>query len=401
MPNPTSLVQRFRPALVEGLFALAVALLVYGVSCALVWPKPENVGFGTEWQRMSIDPFELKGLFPHRILSPLFAWAVGMGGPHHVVFMRGMHVVMLALVCLYARRLGTARFDAALVVLAIGVTAPVQMYKWHWVGYCDPLSYSLFLIAAMCVRHTAVFWILLLLNLTTHELAVFLVPWLWFLRRQQGASWRVDLAWLGGVLATYAGFYLFVRANAVQHTYSYDFFVENPLLPWGAVAIWAMTLTHWMLAFGPVLAVLAWHQHTAANGRERWQLWLVIAGIIGILGIAFDWMRHGNLLLLPFVLASARFLQAGHRIAYALLVAASTAMLWFHPPWDAGGEPTRTLWEQIKTLVIAPQPTDFFRVITDWIPAVWPTLLWVYALLAAVWVVGFAIARRDARAARP
>jgi hypothetical protein len=398
MDNESRLDPRLRRAVLEGIAAVAVAAAAYWLSCLLVWPAAANKGFGTQWELISSDPFAWRSQFPHRILAPLLAWIMGMGGPDYVRFVRGLHVVMLACVFLWARRLGTSRRDGALIALAVAVTAPVQMYKMHWVGYCDPLSYSLFFAGAMCVARTAVFWLLFLANLLTHELAVFLLPWLWFLRRQAGAPLGPDAAWAAGVGAAYGAFYLGVKAIAPEQVYSYEYFLDDPLLPWGAIAIWALALTHWFLAFGPVLAVLAWHQRVAAHGRERWQLWIVVAGIVAILGIAFDWMRHANLIVLPFVLASARFLIAGRRLAYAALLGASALFLWLHPPWDAGGEPTRTLWNRIVELVIAPQPKDFWRVVTDWIPAVWPSLLWVYALLAAVWLLGWWLARPAATA---
>lgn len=385
--------RRLRRAVAEGIVAFLVAGFAYFVSCLFLWPAEANKGFGEEWQAMSADPFSWPGRFPHRIFAPLLAWFTGMGGPDYVRFVRALHVLMLACVFLWARRLGTKRFDCGLIVLAVAVTAPVQMYKIHWVGYSDPLAYSLFMIGAMCARRTAVFWLLFLANLLTHELALFLLPWLWFLRRQVDASPRADAAWIAGVGACYAAYYLAVKSVARQ-VFSYEYFlVVDPLLPWGPIAVWCLMLTHWLLAFGPVLAVIAWHWHTPSHGRERWQLWLVVAGILAILALAFDWMRHANLIVLPFVLASARFLKAGGRIAYAALLAVSALMLWLHPPWDAGGEPTRTLWIRIGELVIAPQPKDFSRVITEWLPAVWPTLLWVYTLLGLVWLLGFGMAR--------
>jgi hypothetical protein len=375
----------------EVLLALAVGALAYGVSCALVWPDPINKGFGEQFQAMSSAPFALYGQFPHRILAPLLGWCCGMGGDRYVLFVRGLHVVLLACTVLYARRLGANRYDAGLVAVAVAVTAPVQMYKQHWVGYSDPLGYSLFLVAAICVRQRAVFWLLFLANLLTHELAVFVLPWLWFLRRQVAPGWRRDVPWLGGVLTVYGVFYLVVRAIA-RPTYAADFFLDNPLLPWGALACWMMALTHWLLAYGPVLAVLAWHQHTRAHGRERWQLWLVLASVAVILAIAFDWMRHANLILLPFVLASVRFLAAGHRLVYAGLVVASAGLLLWVPPWSGSAPPTSDLWGPMFELVLLPK--DFSRVLTAWIPAVWPILAVIYALLAAVWLLGWALARR-------
>ncbi|MBL8729489.1 MAG: hypothetical protein JNM25_13735 [Planctomycetes bacterium] len=385
-----------RSALAEVVLALCVAAVVYALSCALVWPEPAPKGFGLEWQQMSTDPAALHGRFPHRILASLLAYLTGMGGERFVVFVRGLHVVMLACVFLYARRLGTARFDAALVALAVAVTAPVQMYKQHWVGYCDPLGFALFLLMAICARHRAVFWSLFLASLTTHELSVFLLPWLWFLRRREDAAWRRDLVWLVAVMVAYGAFYLAVRAVA-QPQFAADFFLAHPLFPWGALAMWLMALAHWLLTFGPLVAVLAWHQHTRASGRERWQLWLVVLAVGTILSIAYDYSRHANLLVLPFVLASARFVAAGHRRAYVALVAATVAALSLWPPWQRGvPAPAHELVERLAAFGFPPR--DLIRVVTEWLPAVWPILLVIYALLAAVWLSGWALARWWCRA---
>ncbi|MBL9076206.1 MAG: hypothetical protein JNL08_01800 [Planctomycetes bacterium] len=384
-------------------FALVVGAIAYAVSCALVWPDPATKGFGAQFQLMSTAPFDLLGQFPHRILVSLLAWVCGLGGPvpgsgepeRFLYFMRGLYVVLLACVCLYARWLGARHRDGLLIALAVAVTAPVQMYKQHWVGLCDPLAYALALVAAMCVRNRRVFWLLFLANLLTHELAIFLAPWFWFLRRQVDDRWRGDLVWFAAVVAAYGAFYLLVRSIA-QPTYAVDFFLANPLFPWGALGCWMMALTHLLLAYGPVLAVLGWHWHSRQYGRERWQLWLVVAGIGMILAIAFDFMRHANLVLLPFVLASVRFLTAGHRLLYAGLVVASAGLLLWVPPWSGHAPPTYELWGAIDEHVIAAR--DFSRVVTHWIPAVWPTLAVIYALLAAVWLLGFAIARWTRRA---
>jgi hypothetical protein len=397
MESPTSPGATTRLGVRDVLLALAVAALAYGLSCALVWPDPANKGFGEEWQQMSLAPFDLIGRFPHRILAPLLGWSSGMGGDRYVFFVRGLHVVMLACVFLYARRLGSRPLDGALIACAVAVTAPVQMYKQHWVGYCDPLGYSLFLLAAIHARRPGVFWSLFLASLLTHELAVFLVPWLWFLRRQEDGAWRRDLLWLAAVFAAYGGFYLAVRAIA-KPTFAADFFLQNPLFPWGAIACWTMAGTHWLLAYGPVLAVLAWHQHSRRFGRERLQLWLVLASIMVILAIAFDWMRHANLILMPFVLASSRFLAAGHRAVYAALIATSAGLLLWVPPWSGSAPPTSDLWGPMMEQVILKEPLDFFRVMTHWIPAVWPLLLLLFALLAAIWLLGFVLARRWCRA---
>src|SRR5262249_9099558 len=148
--------------------------------------------FGEQWQSMSEAPFELRGQFPQRMLAPLLAHVVGMGGEHFVAFVRGLAVLLLATVCFFCRRRGASFVDASLVTLAVAVTATIQMYKQHWVGFVDPLGYTLFFWAWLAAPRPAVVWGLFLANLLNHELAVFLLPWLWFVRRHADGRWLVD-----------------------------------------------------------------------------------------------------------------------------------------------------------------------------------------------------------------
>ena len=197
--------------------ALAVGWLLYLGSCWLVLADPAmGGGFEVDWQLMSCDPFAFPGRLPHRILAPLLAWLLGQGGEHWHGFTEALHIVMLASVCFTAQHLGARLLDAVLVTAAIAFTAPVQMYKLHWNGYTDPICFSLFLWAIVAAKNPYVFWSLFFVNLTNHELAGFLVPWLWYLRRRQDPRWRLDLVLLGAACALYVGSYLGVKANAPQ-----------------------------------------------------------------------------------------------------------------------------------------------------------------------------------------
>jgi hypothetical protein len=353
---------------------------------------------------MSEAPFELRGQLPHRILAPLLAWLCGCGGDSYVAFVRGLTVVMLATVFYLCRRHQSAIVDALLITLAIAVTAPVQKYKLHWVGYSDPLCYTLFLLAMLAARRPVLFWSLFFANLLNHELAVFLLPWLWYLRRRQDQRWRLDLLAAGSALALYAVFYLLVKAHAEQQLFNADYFLQHPLFPGGTVAVWALALVHWLVAYGPILIVLAWHQHTRGEGHDPWHLWLVLLGIMVIFCIAFDWPRHTNLILMPLVLASIRFLAAGttHRVIYAVLVFSCVALFEVASPWPPTARPTH----DIVALALRPDIGLVIEVedgygfgsldaaLFQWLPAAWPILWPLLAVLAGIWAFGAVFRRR-------
>jgi hypothetical protein len=387
----------------DALLALAIAAACYALSCVLVPPAAAAKSFGEQWASMSEAPFELRGQFPQRLLTPLLAWATGMGGARYLLFTRGLCVLLLAVVALFCFRRGARALDALLVTAAVALTAAVQMYKQVWPGYVDPLGYSLFFAMWMLAKRPAVFWTLFLANLGNHELAVFLLPWAWFVRREAGGDRRADA--LGAVLAVgaYGAFYLWVKAAAPQQRYNADYFFANPMFPGGTVVIVVLALTHLAVAYGPVLAVLGWHQHTRSHGRERLHLWLVLGGMLAIFCIAWDWRRHANLIVLPLVLASLRFVGAGHRAVFVALVAAGAALMTWVPPWTDGAWPTSVLadmgtFQRTGAAVINPKTGEpmggpLGNVLTVWLPELAPFVLAIVAILAAIWIAGALFAR--------
>lgn len=389
----------------DALFAVVAGALCYAISCALVAPGSEAHGFGEDWELMSEAPFELRRRLPHRLLAPLLAHFIGMGKPHFVLFVRGLSVVLLAVVCFFCRRQGARMLDAALITSAVALTGAVQMYKQNWVGYPDALGYALLFGSMMTARRPVVFWSLFLANLLCHELAVFVLPWLWFLRRRADRAWRIDLVGIAICLAVYGTFYLWVKSAAPQQLFDANYFKDHPLFPGGTVVVWSLALVNYVVAFGPILAVLAWHQHRGEHGAERRHLWIVGVGIAAIFCIAFDWARHSNLIIVPLVIASLRFLARGHRLAYlALLVGGAVAMLVV-PPWAPKSWPTHLVVDPaiVPGIVIvdpgtAPGNITFgplSEVLRLWLPVAWPTLWPILAIGAAIWLAGFWLARRD------
>ncbi|MGK0520425.1 MAG: hypothetical protein ACJAUC_003131 [Planctomycetota bacterium] len=401
------------------LLAIAFGWFAYTMSCWLVPPVAHAIGFGTEWQLMSENPFRNRGLFPHRALVPFVAWLFGLGGESYVGFTHGLHALMLMSVFFVVKRLRGLYLDALLVTFAVAITAPVQMYKLHWSGYTDPICYTLFLWMMVAVRKPVVMWSLLLVNLTNHEMAVFLVPWLWFLRRREDSRWQLDGICLGAVLAIYAGFYFWVKAS-VAETYSVDYFMANPLFPGGSFVVWNLAAVHYTCAFGPLLAVLAWHQHTKNQTGERWHLWLVALGIFVIFCIAFDWARHSNLILLPLIIAATRFLAVSnrHRAIFIGLLLLTQVLFWIWPPWAPVAWPTNELVEGdaawraahpapqrmlVTTGIVVPTKAGIgfgplSAVLDNWLPLVWKLLLTIHAIGITIWCAGWAWARHQNRA---
>lgn len=396
---------------VDVVMACFVGWAAFAVSCWLVAPGPVAITFGAQWQAMSEDPFKLFGQFPHRILVPLLAWLFGQGGEGYLGFTNGLHVAMLAATFFACRRFRGRVLDAVLVTAAIAITAPVQMYKVHWVGFADPACYTLFLLMLVAARNPYVLWSLFLINLFNHEMAAFFWPWLWFLRRRQDNRWRLDVVCSAAAIAIYASFYLYVR-GAAQQTYSVDYFLANPLFPGGTFVVWNLAAVHCTVAFGPVLALLAWHQHRNGCGPDRWHLWLVLLGILTVFCIAFDWARHSNLLLLPLVIASLAFLASGgkNRVVYAGLLVLSAFLFWLVPPWTAAAWPTNLfanlpLLAKTEVVHLTPPPVKFesFGTLEAslqlWLPAIWKPLAVVHAIGATIWCAGWAWARHQNRAA--
>ena len=405
MDRPTA-----KRVVVDLLLAVAFGWVGYVVSCWLVSPVGVAISFGEQWQAMSKDPFALYGQFPHRVLAPFVAWLIGCGGDGYLAFTHGLHVALLASVFFTVVRLRGRYIDACLITFAIAITAPVQLYKQHWSGYTDPLCYSLFLWMMLVARQPFVFWALFLANLMNHELAVFMVPWLWFLRRRQDSRWRLDLVCMAVALAIYAGFYLWVKSKADQ-TYSVDYFLKNPLFPGGTFAVWNLAAVHYTCAFGPVLAVLAWHQHTNRQQGERWHLWLTVLGILVIFCIAFDWARHSNLLLIPLVVAATRFLAVGnqHRCIFAGVLVLTQVLFWIVPPWSPSAWPTclfanLSYLVQTGVLIIheGPPLSFSFGPWDTWFRNWWPPIAWmlcaIHAIGLSIWAAGWAWARYQNRA---
>ncbi len=307
----------------ELLFSLAIGILCYLISCLVEPARSTPHGFGIQWQEMSLRPFDFVGQLPHRLLTPLLAHLVGLEGGSFTDFTRLSGALMLGLVCFLCRHRGASVLDSALITLAVSFTGAIQIYKRGMIGYCDNVGFSLFVLAFLNAGRGFLFWPLYFLNLVNHDMAAFFLPWMWFLRRQAGALRRHDIPAALAVLLLYYAYRRYVAGHAANWEYDEGYFLHNCFLPFHFVWLWLLAGCHLLLQFGPMLVVLLWHSYAPQPQRERANTGLVLLGIGAVFGFAYDVHRHSNLIFLPIVLASVRFLVDGRsRAVYMLLVAA-------------------------------------------------------------------------------
>jgi hypothetical protein len=346
--KPSSRIEEVGAAALAGIAAYAASCLVEPATSQIV------AGFGMFWQEMSTQPFAFVGDLPHRMLAPLLAHLVGLDGERYTDFTRLTGVLMLSLVYAVCRQRGSLRVDALLVTLAIAFTGATQIYKRGMVGYCDNLGYSLFLVGVLVSRHAWAFWPVFFLNLVNHDMALFFLPWLWFLRRQHRGVLRWDVWWCFGALVAYWYFRDYVAQNAATWKYDEAYFLKHCFLPIGFLWLWLLAAVHVLLQFGPFLAILLWHSWWPRPPHERVHTLLVLLGIGGIFGFAYDVMRHPNMIFLPIVFASTRFLvDARSRVVYLLAIAAMIVLYreftWLEP----GGPPSQGwLFEWVMAVMV-------------------------------------------------
>lgn len=315
-------VSGLRRWLEEASLAAAAGIVAYLLSCLVEPARSVPHGFGIQWATMSEAPFEFYGQLPHRLLTPLLAHLVGLQGASFTDFTRLSGAAMLALVFYVARRRSATRLDAMLITLAVAATGAIQIYKRGMIGYCDNVGFALFLLAWLHRGRGFVFWPLYFLNLVNHDMAAFFLPWMWFLRREAGALRRYDAVGAGLVLLAYYLFRLYVAKHAASWEYDEGYFLANCFLPFNFVWLWFLAVCHLMLQFGPLLTVVMWHAWWPRPQRERMHTGLILLGMGAVFGFAYDVHRHSNLMFLPLLFASTRFLvDAKSRACYVGLIA--------------------------------------------------------------------------------
>jgi len=317
--------------------AAAGALLWVGANALVPAAAAPFPGHGERFATMATDPLAFGGAFPHRVLWPLLARGAAACGLDVVGFSALCNGLLLAVVCHVVRARAGRAVDALLAGAAIAVSGGVLVYQ-TMACFSDPLNLALLLLAAHWAARPWRLWACALLGALSHELMLFFLPWMFWLRLRHGGSLRSD-GYIGAavVVAAYGGWRLFVAAQAPPGGYGAGYYVENNFwAPWLLPALGALWLLVTVVEFGPLLAVVAagWRTGAAAVGG-RVGIALFVGGVPPLLWFAYDVMRFAALLAVPLTLCAADLLRAGGGRARAglaaLVVVAAATYVWQHP----------------------------------------------------------------------
>lgn len=391
------------------LLALLAGALVYLGSELLVPAGTQCFSFGLDYQILSADPFAFGGQLPHRMLGPLLAWLIGLGGAEFPQFMRLCSVLLLATVFWFVGRERNG-MDATLATCAVAVSGAVQTYKTV-VGFPDQLSFALLLLALAAVRTPVLFWALNGLSLLNHEMLLFFLPWLLWQRRLAGISLLRDGVGLAIVGAFYAGFRLWVGAHVPQATLDANWYAGKSLFPLGTLWLWLLSFVYWVIDFGPLLAVVAFGAWATPRRGYSIGLALLCSGIFAIYAVVYvyDFFRFGSALCVPLVLAAMRLLDAksGRAVFLALIVLSAIAFALWHPAASQlVGRPQGYVQVYdidritIETCALPDGTVDFTRLFTGVVPRIWPLLAGLAVELAALVALGYWLARRNGQSTK-
>lgn len=305
--------------------AALIGALAFAASCLLLAPGRHPHQFGEVFAAMAADPFACRGPFPHRILGPLVAWALGFGREHYWLFAHGTVVLFLTAVAATALRRGVAIAGAATLTATVAVTGAVEVYKGH-VGYPEPATFTLLLAGVALRRRPGWFWFVMFLGLLNHEGIAFYWPWLlWQAWRENGGMRRTD--WIAAPLVV--GTYLLVRwlifAHATEPVLSANiYFAGLPTL--ATTGLWAYAMVSVVVYFGVLPVLWAWHVRTAGWLEAGMPLLLLLGSTFVMCTFATDLPRFIGFLALPTVFAGIRLLQQPHGGRWLAALGGTTAI---------------------------------------------------------------------------
>lgn len=313
-----------RAALAMGAAALLAGGLAWAASCAVAAPVRQAMGLGAEFAAMAAEPLAWNGPFPHRVLGPLLAALLGLGGDRYWLFAHAASVAFVAVVAAVVRRGGAGWPMATLLALAVACTGAVEVGKTI-PGYPEPLAFAL-LLASTCLLHRqAWFWALQFLLLLNHEAALLLWPWLcWQKAHASSGLRRSDLAAGALVLGAYLAFRHLVLAQASQPVHEAALYAPGALATvLGSQALAAMSL---VVYHGPLPILLVWHANVDGWRRAGAPILLVLLPILTMCTIATDLPRFLGYAALPIAIALARFAALPGSRVYALAFSIATPL---------------------------------------------------------------------------
>jgi hypothetical protein len=303
--------------------ALLAGALAWAASCVVAAPVRQAMGLGAEFAAMATDPLGWNGPFPHRVLGPLLAALLGLGGDRYWLFAHAASLGFVAMVAAVVRRGGAAWPVATLLAFAVACTGAVEVGKTI-PGYPEPLAFALLLASTRLLHLQGWFWAVQFLLLLNHEGALFLWPWLCWQKANASGLRRSDLAAGALVLGSYLAFRHFVLAQASQPVHEAALYAPGALATvLGSQALAAMSL---VVYHGPLPILLVWHASVDGSRRAGVPILLVLLPILAMCAIATDLPRFLGYAALPIAIAAARFAALPGSRAYALALGIATPL---------------------------------------------------------------------------
>jgi len=370
------------------LAALAAAI-VYGASCLLDAPDAVPWGMGVEYAAMSEDPLGRVGDHPYRVLGPLLAWLLGLGGDRYWLFSHGCVVLVLSLVFVVALRDTRSPLRAFAVTSLWCATLANQLFKGS-VGYAEPLTFALMLVSLLCAGRTWWFWLIQLLALLNHEAIVFVWPWLLLEKRERAQVGAPDLVGAVVALGLYGAARWWFTHDSGASLQSVEWYWNSQTISLETIGMWALIVPYTLVAFGAQAAVVGWQWGEEGFRRGVLPSLVMLGAICAMLLLAVDLQRFICFLAFPITVGAIRIANTRHGPWVLLALAAATHFtIVVQTPYVL----------TILRTMHAVGADSVARFFPDVILRIWPIYLGYVLALAALVAVGAWFGRRAHRAA--
>ena len=216
------------------IFSLMTTAGLMVVAVLYVWPRWKVDVLAPSYVELASNPFypPADNLFPHRILTPLLSFLIGLRGNGIMVTNLIIAAAFLLLVYRYFRKSIGNPTDALLGAGILAFSLPTLNSLFNS-AYCDSLTYVLLFLQWQYRKKVIPFYLLLLLGLLNRESVLFMIPWMAFLRLQdRGLSWRARLLEIPVGFGIAVGLYALFRLWSASHSsplFSTDYYL-SPLL---------------------------------------------------------------------------------------------------------------------------------------------------------------------------
>ena len=288
---------------------LGVIVTIVLMLVCLIYVRPaSHCSFmGKYYAMMASSPFgfNLDNPVPHRILTSLISYIIGLRGQlviiTNLLFAGGLVYAVYTFFRKHAPKSADAFFAAAIITFSLMTVNTV-----YYGGYNDSLSYLLIFLMWTNVRRRFLFYGLFLLSLFNRETIVFLLPWLVFLSIHEVSNkmqrYMEMFIGFGISLALYFLFRYWLSHNSeIEYSVSYylDNFLTNPfgMIKFHFENLWLAIFTVFKIMWiVPVLAFISmWMKGDRFNVAS---MILLVLGAVTQLFFAYDTSR---LLTLSFI----------------------------------------------------------------------------------------------------